>query len=71
MKNLSKDITFGIFHESNHGSAPQPKKNVHQKYKLINDIDSSDEDILLARIRKQKKSIAKISGGSSSTFNGK
>ena len=71
MKNIFKDITFGIFHESNHGSAPQLKKNVHQKYKSINDIDSSDEDIPSERTRKQKKSIAKISGGSSSTFNGK
>lgn len=69
--NMMKHITFGPCHESNHGSAPQPKQTVHQKYKSIKDIDSSDEDILTTRTRKQKKSIAKISGGNSSSFNRK
>jgi hypothetical protein len=64
---MMKLITFGPCHESNHGSAPQPTKTVHQKDKSINDIDSSDEDILTTRNRKHKKSIAKISGGNSSS----
>lgn len=54
-------------HESNHKSAPQAKQTVHQKNKSIKDIDSSEEDIPSTSTRKHKKSIAKISGGNSSS----
>jgi hypothetical protein len=68
---MMKHITFGPCHESNHGSAPKPTKTVHQKDKSINDIESSDDNVPSTRNRKHKKSIAKISGGNSSSFDRK
>jgi hypothetical protein len=65
--NRMKHIIFVPCHESNHGSAPQAKQTVHQKNKSTKDIDSSEEDIPSTSTRKHKKSIAKISGGNSSS----
>jgi hypothetical protein len=69
--NMVNNIIFVPCHESNHGSVPKPTKTVHQKDKSISDIESSDKDVPTARTRKHKKSIAKISGGNSSSFSPK
>lgn len=68
MQMSSKCIIIDTPNKPNHGSAQQPRQNVHQKDRLIHGLDSSDED---RRARKHKKSIGKISAGNTSRVNPK
>ena len=67
----SKCIIFDTPNKPNHGSAQQPRQNVHQKDRLSNDKDSSDEEIPSKRTPKHKKSIGNISGRNASRLNRK